>query len=345
MTSPGRRLLAVGCVRQEKADTGFVVLGVPGGSTLMLDCSGVERTKWRRAYRLEVQDRAERLAVEGLTAAMTGYWQYQVVEITSTCTSWLGAVEYLLPSDANVAVYTPDGQYVGHYDFVGGVPLRFDFYSSFPCTELVLSQGEWVEFQDPTNGEGSGGGSGGDGGGDGDDGPPPPPPSPPYAVDYLQMDPSELVVPGDTINCRNPSVPGAIAYCSGIRLSSMPSRWVNRLLEANERMRQKGGLCATKSAIVDSLIARDAISTSWDAGFSGWAPLGGRGQGGIYIHSAWFEYFYDLDNQVQFKGRPVTLQYVLSHEVDHLLGENGHTDGAVGIYTTASVQCSEFGPD
>jgi hypothetical protein len=129
---PGRRLLAVGCVRQEKADTGFVVLGVPGGSTLMLDCSGVERTEWRRAYRFEVQDRTERLAVEGLTAAMTGYWQYQVVEITSTCTSWLGAVEYLLPSDANVAVYTPDGQYVGHYDFVGGVPLRFDFFSSFP---------------------------------------------------------------------------------------------------------------------------------------------------------------------------------------------------------------------
>jgi hypothetical protein len=159
------------------------------------------------------------------------------------------------------------------------------------------------------------------------------------------MEPAQLVVPGDTINCTNPSVPGAVAYCNGTRLGHMPAEFVTRLMSANERMRQKGGICEAKAAIVDSLIARGAISTSATASFSGWAPLNGRGEGGIFIHSVWFEHYYDLANKVQFKGRWVTLQYILSYEVDHLMGENGHTDGAVGIHTTNSEACSEFGPD
>lgn len=121
---------------------------------------------------------------------------------------------------------------------------------------------------------------------------------------------------------------------------------MNRLLAANNRMRSKGGICQTLAGIVDSVVSRDAIRTSNpNPGRSGWAgPIGLRGMGGIYVHDRLFELFHDKQRPGYVGDQPITLQLILAHEADHLMGTVGHIDQDE-MLTTHTIQCSEYGPD
>lgn len=88
-----------------------------------------------------------------------------------------------------------------------------------------------------------------------------------------------------------------------------------------------------------------AFASVYPAYVSGWAPKGGlRGLGGIYIHDVYFSRYYDRAHYGLIGSQRVTLQLLLSHEVDHLMGVDGHI-GPDSALTTHALECSDLGPD
>ena len=105
---------------------------------------------------------------------------------------------------------------------------------------LALSRAEWVEHQDPGNGEGSGGGSGGGG----DDGPPAPPPN---------------SCPSQDPECWQPLTSEQVALLNHIRLhefvdSSSTTNPIARQYcrEARQRLDQVMGLAGTQGSQLGS---------------------------------------------------------------------------------------------
>lgn len=161
----------------------------------------------------------------------------------------------------------------------------------------------------------------------------------------MGLDFEPLVVANDTINCQNPpGSAGSLAWCLAKPVQKLAPEYLTRLNQANERMRAKGEVCETKAALVDALINNLAIRSSSAAGFTGWAPEDDGAAGGIYLHETMLRDFYDESHKVWHGGRYITLQFVLSHEVDHLLGEGKHTVTTTED-TANALLCSEFGPD
>lgn len=159
------------------------------------------------------------------------------------------------------------------------------------------------------------------------------------------MEWEDLIIVGDTINCgMSQTNDGAVAYCQANKLSDMFSSYLDRLILANNRMRAKGGICADKAAIVDALIARDAIRTSTTFTKSAWAPYGLGGMGGILIHGSYFTKWYEASRAGRFGTQLMTLQLILSHEVDHLMGHIDHIDSD-RLLTVNALECSDLVPD
>lgn len=174
-----------------------------------------------------------------------------------------------------------------------------------------------------------------------------PPSGPPNedVLDFVEW--PSLVPAADTINCTLYQVnEGARHYCEeSTPITQLDPSYMQKLTAANERMRSLGGLCATKASIVDSIIARTAIRSSVNGEDTGWAPLGFRGMGVIYLHDWLFTRYHSKARVGYLGSQPITLQFILSHEVDHLMGIAGHVDGANGAVTEHSLECSDLIPD
>ena len=214
----GSFLIAAGCARTTVSDTGLIVLGFTSAAGERFDCAGVDPVARHAAYRSEVLANAARQALEsGMAVALSGYYEWNVIDVQSVCTVYWGTFSITFPNSGEVDAFSPvDGVYVGTYYVEAGVPLRLDFYQDTPCTETMVSRGTFVPFD---GGDGSGGDGGCCGGGPGGDAPPssPPPPPEPLLGTCPDTDESCLVRP-DTAQIRMMEEAWASRHVSVIEL-------------------------------------------------------------------------------------------------------------------------------
>jgi len=283
---------------------GTILVPVPGKRPRLLDCADVPAATVRATVRAQYEEIA-RTEVPGRSALMAGHisWSYagstyECDEPTQGHTTYFGGELGLMILNTDdegnqypVVYVPPGGTYVHYWDML---PVC-EWLDHFTGT-LIPGDGDGGggEGGDGGGGGGGGGGNGGGGEGGGESWP---------DVD-LSIEAEDRLVLGDTINCGLTQVNEAAAqYCVSSRLSRKDALYMSRLQLANERMRARGGLCATKAAIVDSLIARDAIRTSNTPRYSGWAPIGFRGMGGVLLHERYFINHYDAATRGVIKGK------------------------------------------
>lgn len=173
--SPGSALAAVGCTETEQADSGSVVLALVEGGRMLFDCSAVPEARWVRAYQRELTGRAAKLTG---TAAMTGYYTYQIVLVEYDCSYTKQGPT--VTGNAGEGRYVtwgldPGGPAIDSMYLVGEFQLTFYVEVSATCTRIEYGEGTWHSGEP---GDGDDGGSTSTGGG-GTTPPPPPPPPPP----------------------------------------------------------------------------------------------------------------------------------------------------------------------
>lgn len=344
----GTYLTAAGCVRQETSDTGQVVLGFPDRQALRYDCAGVERSTWSRAYGMEVMANASRVAeATGTAIAMAGYWEYEVVEVTSTCTHYIGSIALTVPSAGYSDVMYGDA-YLGNFWFDGGIPRRFDIYADFPCNELVVSAGNWVDYE-----QGGGGGDGGSGGSGGGGSPPPPPPPP--EEEPISMDGAsswELMnLPMTPPDCspQSQAVSRQInAFCNGSPLSYTQ---IGTVQAALQRILSRGGVCEdvfnVATATIDKTTTHVRIFDHRNYRLGGTAPIGAGLNGWIIISDEFLNTYnnpskrrkvYDSAEEVIYH---LSLDDIIVHETDHLRGWEHPWEDAVS--SESMPQCGSDG--
>jgi len=136
------------------------------------------------------------------------------------------------------------------------------------------------------------------------------------------------------------------AYCSGTEPTDVR---LTRISRALDRMRAKGGSCAQLAAVGDAVIASRQLRVFesgrntpyeywWGFGRNGGALPENGGPSGpeayIALGSSLTDQFWD---DLHAAPNGVTLQWILAHELDHLLGR-GHVDAAE-LHTPNSAAC------
>jgi len=173
-------------------------------------------------------------------------------------------------------------------------------------------------------------------------------------IDVTPRQRVDLAGPDTGVTCEHPQC-AKPPVLDGLRLS--------RINDALNRMRSKGGVCATLAALGDTLLTLPnggirIYSRKTDTAFSkfgggaipgGATPASGGAKGPkswLVIQAEWTDLFYDASHKTtQTKnGETFTrdLQQTLAHELDHLYGSTpAHTDAA-GAKTPNSETCSDF---
>ena len=141
------------------------------------------------------------------------------------------------------------------------------------------------------------------------------------------------------------------AYCAGRGIATatpLTATEVARVRAALDRMRAKGGICATLAAIGDTVFNNNKVrfypqstfqfqgSAVRSAGANSeytWVPLSDR-------NLQWYDAAHA--SKPDLEGNKHTLQSSLAHELDHLNGE-GPAPGSVG-QTKNSLACSDLTP-
>jgi hypothetical protein len=159
-------------------------------------------------------------------------------------------------------------------------------------------------------------------------------------------------------NCNPANIPNLdekdVAWCQ----APVPQNDQRRkLLQALDAMTAMGGVCATIAAVGRSVFDQGALrvytpkSTGYKGGGFGSANLGTSGY--IVINRLYTDGLYDSGRYKKFTttlpdGTPVTvnvnLQYIVAHEIDHLMSSDDHLDpapkGGQGWLTPHAAACS-----
>lgn len=356
----GSFLIAAGCARTTVSDTGLIVLGFTSAAGERFDCAGVDPVARHAAYRSEVLANAARQALEsGMAVALSGYYEWNVIDVQSVCTVYWGTFSITFPNSGEVDAFSPvDGVYVGTYYVEAGVPLRLDFYQDTPCTETMVSRGTFVPFD---GGDGSGGDGGCCGGGPGGDAPPsspPPPPPPPPVPDSVQFAGLDWLsddLPADPPVCTPTSeLDRRIhAWCHG----TVPdSGQFQRITDAIASIRARGGQCIPFADVLEAILPdlRLFVQANYPPvngrQFSGVSLPGAGAQGWMALSLDWVDKYGSFRSPLRISVGGYNLRFsledALAHEADHLLGAETHEGPPGGgelIFTPLQQQCSPFG--
>lgn len=156
-----------------------------------------------------------------------------------------------------------------------------------------------------------------------------------------------------TCPATSDSPPQVKAWCAG---QTPNSTQLPRIQAALARMHQIGGICDELATIGDAVLSRGHLRVFPQSSyaFGGSAPLGGGSSGGL----SWMIISQDLTDRIYDAAHmgtakdpnsgntyPATLQTILTHELDHLKGNNHITnpDGRPNLIMTPNMRaCADF---
>jgi hypothetical protein len=328
--TPEAFLVPVGCVPVVPESSFVGATGVVSqGRFRHFDCRAADSLAVRVALLEHFEAVLAKRAVAGMATALA-YGSWTLIDMEYSCSATFGQ-----------GGWTEQGTYE-----LGEITV-------YPCGWIYTWQ---FNPEDPYGGGGGGGGSGG-GGGDGGccsggvgGGTPPPPPPPPPPPDLPVFDVASGIdfqsgwSPPDCTQAQ--SEDGDRWWCSG----TVPALKFElpRIQDAIQRMREIGGVCAALADTATAVLGRGALRLHTEGG-TGFA---GRDSAGSYmtIHKLFATNYYDSDHRALLKPSPVdveaTLQFVLAHETEHLIG--GVHNGAsppLSYFNPNTELCSGLGPD